>query len=440
MKLKKQIHLIFIIWITSNSISGQTGYSVFLNNSQYFLYSIDLNTCEICQLSIGISALEVQLGVDLTMLPNGNWISNNNCALNVMSSVPNSTVIYNYPSPSDECIAGTVYDEINDVVYVLARNGLYTLDPITFTLTLVGLWPVSWNTPNMAGIHFTNGILYGTAVFIPGGYQLFEIDINDPENSTILFPVFGNDGQSSSSNGFYYTESGEIGEFDLVSQTTNVICDFIPPFGYAIIDVPTFPLPDYDCIITCDTDAGEIPTTDPMLVCVNEPASITPAINTELETDDILQYILFTDLNDTLGTIIATSHTPDFIFDPATITIGVTYYITSIAADDDGTGNTGFSDPCFDIGTTAQAIEWVPEPTVIFTVANNEICENGCKEINAVFTGFPPFTLTYQVGNDPEVIQIFNTENGNFEICIGAETGTIDLKAVALSDEVCCGN
>jgi len=433
------IRLLILIgfFIIGNSAKSQTGYSVFNTGGSNFLYSIDLTTCEICQISEGIPFSEALIGSDLTMLPNGTWIGHTSCGITLMSSPPNSMVLFNQATP---CIRGSVYDELNDIVYALGLDGLYSFDPLTLTLNLIGPWPVSWNMPSMAGIHFTNGILYGTAVFTPGGYQLFEIDINDPGNSTILFPPPFNDGQGSSSNGYYYTAAGVIGEFDITNQTATVICDYIPPFNYATIDVPTFPLPDYDCIITCDTDAGEIPTTDPMLVCVNEPASINPAINTELEIDDIPQYILFTDLNDTLGTITATSNTPDFLFDPATMTTGVTYYITSIAAEDDGTGNTDFTDPCFDIGSTAQAIEWVPEPTVTFTVANNEICENGCKEINAAFTGTLPFTLTYQVGNDPEVIQVFNTSNGNFEICIGAETGTIDLKAVALSDAVCCGN
>jgi len=426
-----------LLW---NYPKAQTGYTIFSSGGDLFLYSIDLSTCEICQLSPGISFSEAQIGSDLTMLPDGNWISHGGCNIVVMSAPPNSSVLYQTPFTSDPCIQGSVYDEINDIVYLITQEGLYTFDLVAFTITLIGPWPVAWNDPNMGGIHFTNGVLYGTASFNPGGYQLFEIDINDPSNSVILFNVPVINGQGSSSSGYYYTAPGVFGEYNISTQNENPLCGPFDQFGYATIDVPTFPLPDYDCIITCDTDAGEIPTTDPMLVCVNEPASINPAINTELEIDDVLQYILFTDLNDTLGTIIATSNTPDFIFDPATMTIGVSYYITSIAADDDGTGNTDFSDPCFDIGTTAQAIEWVPEPTVIFTVANNEICENGCKEINAAFTGFPPFTLTYQVGNDPEVIQIFNTDNGNFEICIGSETGTIDLMATGLSDAVCCGN
>jgi len=434
---KIKISILIFMWVMVKYANAQTGYSIFSDGGEIFLYSINLNTCEVCQIS---NSLEVDIGNDITMLPNGNWISHGNCNIALISPPPDNSVLFEMPFMSDPCIHGSVYDELNDIVYLLAQDGLYIFDPVTFSFVLVGLWPTEWNIQNMEGIHFTGNTLYGTGGFIPEGYQLFEIDINDPSNSTILFNVPIISGQGSSTNGYYYAANGLIGEFDITTQTETSLCGPYDPIGFATIDVPNFPLPNYDCIITCDTDAGEIPTTDPMLVCVNEPASINPAINTELEIDDVLQYILFTDLNDTVGTIIATSNTPDFLFDPATMTIGVTYYITSIAADDDGTGNTDFSDPCFDIGTTAQAIEWVPEPTVIFTVANNEICENGCKEINAAFTGFPPFTLTYQVGNDPEVIQIFNTDNANFEICIGAEIGTIDLMATGLSDAVCCGD
>ena len=199
---QKLISLTLIVFFSILSSKAQIGYSVFSSGGQYFLYSIDLSTCEVCQLSIGIPFGDAELGEDLTMLPNGNWVSNNSCTLIVMSSPPNSTILYELNTPGTECIRGTVYDEINDIVYVLAQDGLYIFDPNTFAYTLVGQWPISWGMPSMAGIHFTNGVLYGTAVFTPGGYQLFEIDINDPSNSTILYSLFVNDGQGSSPNGF----------------------------------------------------------------------------------------------------------------------------------------------------------------------------------------------------------------------------------------------
>ena len=430
--------LTLIVFLSAGNFSNaQIGYSIFFNEGGAFLYSIDLNTCEICQLSNNFIDEATFIGNDVTMLPNGNWIGNSNCLyLYLMSPPPNSSVLFEISFPLSACVVGSVYDELNDIVYVLADDGLYTFEPNTFTLTLVGFWPTEWDIVSLKGIHITNGVLYGIGVISPFGSQLFEIDTNDPSNSIILFSIPLYDGQGSSSNGFYYTAGGVIGEYDITTQTATTLCDYIPPFDYNTIDVPTFPLPDYDCI--CDTDAGVINTTDLVFACISEQVSINPATSTEIQENEVLQYILFTDLNDTLGTIIATSNTPDFIFDPATMTLGVIYYITSIAADDDGTGNADFTDPCFDIGTNAQPIQWVPEPTVTFTVANNEICENGCNEINATFTGIPPFTLTYQVGNEPEIIEVFSTANGNFEICIGSETGEIDLMATDLSDAVCC--
>ncbi|MDF1697538.1 MAG: hypothetical protein P1U56_16965 [Saprospiraceae bacterium] len=438
--LKSIIVSVCLFILSCASLKGQIGYILIESGGEFLLHSIDLSTCEICQIANGIPFSSGIDAAEITMLPNGNWLVVGSCSLNLMSTPPNSAIVYT--SATDPCYTASAYNEINDIIYIMGIDGLYTFDPVAFTFTFIGPWPASWNVISYETIHFTDGILYGTAFFEPDpNYQLFQIDINNPSNSSILFSIPFIVGSSGSQSGYYFIEQGSlnIGEYDITTQSSSIICNYLGFGFYANIDVPTFTLPDYDCIITCDTDAGQVTNLDPILACVSQPVSINPAIDTELEADDVLQYIIFTDLNDTLGTIIATSNTPDFIFDSATMIIGVTYYITSIAADDDGTGNTDFTDPCFDIGTNAQAIEWVAEPTVTFSVANNEICENGCKEITATFTGIPPFTLSYQVGNGAEVTEVFNTTNGNFEICIGSETGSIDLMATNLSDAVCCG-
>ena len=63
------------------------------------------------------------------------------------------------------------------------------------------------------------------------------------------------------------------------------------------------------CCIPCPTNAGNL-TASAINLCPGGVATVPPASQTNLESNDLLQYILFSDLNDTLGSIVKTSNTP----------------------------------------------------------------------------------------------------------------------------------
>ena len=71
----------------------------------------------------------------------------------------------------------------------------------------------------------------------------------------------------------------------------------------------------YFCCPNCPTDAGEI-VSSPLGQCPDEPAIVPSAGQTLLDADDLLEYVLFADLTDTLGSIVQTSSIPQFSFDP----------------------------------------------------------------------------------------------------------------------------
>lgn len=96
-------------------------------------------------------------------------------------------------------------------------------------------------------------------------------------------------------------------------------------------------------------------------MCINQPATL-PHLGDEVpDGNDLLQFILFSDPTDTLGSIIAISNTPTFTFNPATMQTGVTYYVAAIAGNNVG-GNVDFNDPCFDISDNAAGLIWYPLP------------------------------------------------------------------------------
>lgn len=89
------------------------------------------------------------------------------------------------------------------------------------------------------------------------------------------------------------------------------------------------------CCPVCPTDAGTI-TANPLNLCPDGIATVPTATQPFLDNDDLLQYILFSDLNDTLGSIISTSNTPSFVFTSAIMQLGTSYYIAAIAGNNIG--------------------------------------------------------------------------------------------------------
>ena len=189
-------------------------------------------------------------------------------------------------------------------------------------------------------------------------------------------------------------------------------------------------------ICCCETDAGEI-TSDPLSLCPDDIATVPAAQLTNLEADDLLQYILFSDLDDTLGTIISTSNTPNFFFIPATMQLGTLYYIAAIAGNNVG-GNVDLTDNCLDISNAIETI-WNPYPSVTFSVGNPEVCAGDCTDVTATFTGTPPFLLSYTTSGNPPTDLSFTGNTGIFQVCVDANAtpGNLVLQATNLIDANC---
>ncbi|MCC7318239.1 MAG: hypothetical protein IT219_06865, partial [Bacteroidales bacterium] len=151
----------------------------------------------------------------------------------------------------------------------------------------------------------------------------------------------------------------------------------------------------------------------------------------------LLQYVLYTDPANPLTSALATSATPTFTFNPATMTFGTTYYITAVAGNNLN-GNVDPTDPCLDFSNVVVVV-WNPEPTVALT-ATTDFCAGTCTDVDAVFTGTPPFTLDYLTpwGN---FTQVFATTTATFQVCAPAGTsGVINVLATSLSDANCSCN
>lgn len=188
------------------------------------------------------------------------------------------------------------------------------------------------------------------------------------------------------------------------------------------------------CSLCCETDAGNIPTPNQTL-CAGETLNFT---NTGgfLENNDVKEYILFTSLSDTLGSVVATSNTASFGLDPPLQT-GVTYYFAAVAGNNNG-GSVDPADPCLDFSNASTAI-WHPLPEVVLVADNGDLCAGECGTISATFTGTPPFTLIYTTPGGGSSTQTFPGNTGTFQVCAppDATAGGFTVQATSLSDAFC---
>lgn len=84
-----------------------------------------------------------------------------------------------------------------------------------------------------------------------------------------------------------------------------------------------------------------------------------------LDTNDVLQYVLHTGNGNQIVGEIMRSSTPTFCFNAATMSYGVTYYISAIAGNNDGTGNVVLSDVCTRISVGTPIVFYqIPVATV----------------------------------------------------------------------------
>jgi len=116
---------------------------------------------------------------------------------------------------------------------------------------------------------------------------------------------------------------------------------------------------------------------------------------------------------------------------------GVTYYLAAIAGNNLN-GNVDLNDPCLNISNAAQVV-WHPLPTVVFSVANPNVCTGTCTTVTATFAGTAPFTLTYYSPASGIVTQTFSGNTGTFQVCttVGSPPGSLVVQATSVVDGWC---
>jgi hypothetical protein len=427
------LRLFFIACLLAAAINRSVGQIVYVsgytqNPFKAVFFKVDLATCTICVL-----AEDGTWGGynQFIILPDGTVIR-------TLGGIPSIAVYplglagtyYNFPSnPSG------IVQMPDGTIYVAGTNGLGTFDPVSGTYNFIGPFPPAFTDLGIRGLFLYNGEVYGFTV--SGG--LFQVDINDPSQTVVLSgppdpPFFS--GGSIPGGPVLGVFQSQLLNYDMATNTTSPLCDF-PGYILQWVSPPDPSGPPLDC--PCGTDAGSMSNAAPASFCTGEQAGGTFNNDEELDGNDLLQFILFSNPADTLGSIVAVSATPSFSFNPATMQTGVTYYIAAIAGNNVG-GNVDLDDPCLDISNAIQVI-WRPLPSVVFSAADPDVCAGSCTTVTANFTGTVPFTLTYSTPAGT-VTQTYSGNTATFQICMpaGAPPGSFDIQATVLTDFYCICN
>jgi hypothetical protein len=395
-------------------------------------------TCESCI----ISPTSQNIGTeDFVMLPDGTHLNMDLGGIRRLEAPPSVNIIWQAGSPQGYSTAGQLAP--NCLVYLVGASGLGSYNPANNAITFIGPWPAG--VLNVYDIFYIDGVLYANGVDQNFNDILIEINVGDPTQSIIIPWSWGyTNGEGGNWNGdeglFFADASHTIYFYNPQDGTVSTLCDI--DTNYSIISLTTLPagLPDYPCITSCNSDAGILTQGGPFNICVNSNLNIPAATQTVLEADDLLQYVLFSNLADTAGSIVAVSNTPTFSFEPP-MQAGVTYYVAAMAGNALN-GNVDLDDPCLDFSNVLELV-WQPLPTIQLAVPNADLCAGDCRTLEVALTGTAAFTLTGNLLSGGNVIgtfsESFGGNTGTLVLCVpgGTPPGPVTVQPTVLTDAWC---
>ncbi|MFM8488524.1 MAG: hypothetical protein ACKOCH_19500, partial [Bacteroidota bacterium] len=147
-----------------------------------------------------------------------------------------------------------------------------------------------------------------------------------------------------------------------------------PNYSFTVKDVwncGTFSYAEQaDC--SCITDVGTMAPGN-LTLCSYDAASFPAATGTVLEPNqDLLLYYLTVGTNPATWNVIATSNTPSFSFDAATMLYGTTYQVMAVAGNSAAGGTINLTDPCLSVAI-GPIVTWRP-PVTAAIAGGGTIC------------------------------------------------------------------
>lgn len=296
---------------------------------------------------------------------------------------------------------------------------------ITFTLTGTAPWSISFEDATSGDIFTETNILTDqhTVTLSPVNTAVYNIlDVSDANcpgtfiGSTLVNvhaqPIIADVAFSCNLDNTFYTVTFEIlggdeTSYQVFPANAGTI-SATPPYIFTSNDIDvssgySFQVDDGNgcgpvlveqASIQCEciTDAGSL-NISVLEVCETDAAVGIHNSDETLDGDDILLFVLHDAPGNILGNVVGFNSIPMFSYDPATMSLGTTYYICAVAGNDDGTGNLDLTDPCISVVCGIPVI-FNALPTIDIT-DDATICNGESSIVTFNMTGVGPFNVEY---------------------------------------------
>lgn len=150
-----------------------------------------------------------------------------------------------------------------------------------------------------------------------------------------------------------------------------------------------------DPVVVCDCDT-KVGTMSTSLLEECGPGSVTAVYdhtNEFLDGNDVQVFILHSGNSISIEPpVIGVFNSETVTFDPALMDYGVTYYLSAMVGDDDGSGGVLATDPCAQIAQGTPIVFYeIPTATI---AGGDEICEGNSLDLTLQITGVAPWEVT----------------------------------------------
>lgn len=174
-----------------------------------------------------------------------------------------------------------------------------------------------------------------------------------------------------------------------------------------------------DC--NCITDAGTLSATT-LFDCGTQTITAQPLGNDQLDGNDLLEFILYTNTSDVLGSIVLSSPSPSFTFQ-SPLLANTDYFIAAIAGNNDGSGSVDLNDPCVSISSGLHVK--FTGPSAVQISADTLICEGGTAKLMFNVSSSVNVLVTY-TGNS-QTNQLFLAPGQNEILVSPNQTATYQI-------------